>query len=314
MLVALSIIAGLILLVVGGDNLVKGAVHIAERLKISPLVIGIVLVGFGTSTPELITSIMAAFKEAPGIAIGNIVGSNSANILLILGATAIIAPIAIVRDVGFKQDVSFLLGSALLLVAICFIGHLSSLAGVVLLCALVAYMALAFRRSQEDQEASNVIESEFGAPRSLWRDALFFVGGLIATMVGAKLLVDGSITLARDFGLSETVIGLTIVAVGTSLPELVASIMAALRKHADIAYGNIVGSNIYNILGILGVTSVVHPISIPPQILQVDIWVMLGATAALIICAFTGGKIDRAKGVFLLLAYVSYSLYLASVA
>jgi cation:H+ antiporter len=310
--IALLIIGGLVLLLAGGEFLVRGAVHIAERFNISPLVIGIVLVGFGTSSPELITSLFAAFEGAPGIAVGNVVGSNIANILLILGATALIAPIAVEGGKGFVRDSSFLMVASLLCVAACLIGSLNQIAGLVFIIGLAGYIFMAFKQSGQDAEKSEVIEQEFGKPRNPIVDIAMFVGGLTATIIGARLLVTGSIDLARDFGISETVIGLTIVAVGTSLPELVASIMAALRKHSAIAYGNIIGSNIYNILGILGITAIIKPIDVPPQIVQLDIWVMLGTAALLLIFARSKWVISRVEGGVLLALYVAYAAFLAT--
>ena len=315
MLVFLMIVAGLGLLLVGGDTLVKGAVKIAKRFQISPMVIGIVLVGFGTSSPELITSLIAAFKDAPGIAVGNVVGSNIANILLILGVTATITPIAIQKGMGFKQDVFFLGLSSLMLVSACLFGTLNQWAGLAFIIGLAAYITLAFRRDAAQEHVTipeTAVANASAAFSPLWRDLVLFTAGLAATMMGAKLLVDGSVTLARDFGISETIIGLTIVAVGTSLPELVASVIAALRKHADIAYGNIIGSNIYNVFGILGITAIIKPIAIPQQIISMDIWIMCAVTLGLILLVRWGWVLSRWKAVMLLSSYIAYSIYLAS--
>jgi cation:H+ antiporter len=241
-----------------------------------------------------------------------VVGSNIANILLILGATALIAPIAVEGGKGFVRDSSFLMIASLLCVAACLIGSLNKIAGLVFIIGLAGYIFMAFKQSGQDAEKSEVVEQEFGKPRNPIVDIAMFVGGLTATIIGARLLVTGSIDLARDFGISETVIGLTIVAVGTSLPELVASIMAALRKHSAIAYGNIIGSNIYNILGILGITAIIKPIDVPPQIVQLDIWVMLGTAALLLIFARSKWVISRVEGGVLLALYVAYAAFLAT--
>lgn len=308
----LLVAAGLVLLVIGGDVLVRGASLIARRYGVSPLVIGLVLVGFGTSTPELITSLIAAFENAPGIAVGNVVGSNTANILLILGMAAVIYPMAAGKR-AFKRDGAALVLSALLCLAAVYYGHLGRVVGVFFLIGLAAYVWIAFKsESGHDHGEQETIDFISRLPFAGHVGA--FIAGLVLTIIGAKMLVYGAIDIARVMGISDTIIGLTIVAVGTSLPELIASVMAALRKHTDIALGNILGSNIYNILGILGVTALVHPIDIPEQIKVLDIWVMLGATGALVACIVTSWKVTRLQGGLMMLAYAGYCGVLAYIA
>lgn len=306
-MLALSIIAGLVLLLVGGEMLVRGAVQVANKLKMSPLLIGIVLVGFGTSTPELLTSLLAAFEEAPGIAIGNVVGSNTANILLILGIAALLSPIPVTAGKGFYRDSSFLMISALLLLAAVLVGTLNIYAGVGFLLGLVVYLWISIKQEKDSYVPD---EDTVDTGKNTVLSFIIFAVGLALTMGGAKLLVSGCVTLAREFNISETVIGLTIVAVGTSLPELVASVIAGLKKHTELAYGNIVGSNIYNIFGILGITSIVHPLSVPEQIVNLDIWIMIATTIALIAFARFGWLIGRVKGAVFLGAYVAYTAWL----
>jgi cation:H+ antiporter len=298
---------GLALLVVGGDILVRGAVALATRLGVSPLLVGLTVVGFGTSTPELVTSLDAAFSGAPGISVGNVIGSNIANILLILGVAALIMPVAVAPQ-AFRRDAIALALASIAGAGLILFGELNRLAGAILITGLAAYILTAYRlerRSAPEADASGPATSS-----GLIGPALLAVVGIAITIAGARLLVTGAVDLARGLGVSDTLIGLTIVAVGTSLPELVTSVVAALRRQSDLAFGNVVGSNIYNILGILGVTALVHPIEVPPEIAAVDIWTMLAATLALIVMAFTGWRISRGEGTAMLLAYAAYTGWL----
>jgi cation:H+ antiporter len=301
--------------VAGGELLVRGAVQLAQKFRISPLLIGLTLVGFGTSTPELVTSLQAAFAGSPGIAVGNVVGSNIANILLILGVSALIFPVAVAKDT-FRRDGLVLAIATLLCLGAILIGRLEVWLGLVFVAALAGYILFAFRQERQANaaQAASTGEAPADAPKVsatlIALDALFVVGGLVLTIFGARFLVTGAIDLARMANISETIIGLTIVAVGTSLPELVTSVMAALRKHSDIAFGNIVGSNIYNILGILGVTAIVKPIDVPPQIAGFDVWIMIGATVLLFLAAMSRWRIARAEGGVMLGAYVAYTVWL----
>ncbi len=316
-MIYLELLVGLLLLVAGGDSLVRGAVAIAKRIRVSPLLIGLTLVGFGTSTPELITSLKAAFAGSPGIAIGNVVGSNIANILLILGIAALIHPLRTSRD-AFLRDGAAVLLAAIACVAVVLYGALDRLVGGGLVLLLITYIVYTYQRERVVHDASAMMheaEVAAAAPMSahLWIAVLFTLGGLALTMLGADFLVDSSIALARDAGISETVVGLTIVAVGTSLPELVISIMAAIRRQPDVVFGNIVGSNIYNVLGILGVTAVIEPIPVPPEIAKFDIWVMLGTTVLLLAFAVSGWRLSRVEGGILLGSYLGYLAYLTSI-
>lgn len=316
MMIALFIIAGLVLLFFGGDLLVNGAVNIAKHFGMSELLIGITLVGFGTSTPELMTSILAAFEGKPGIAVGNVVGSNTANIFLILGVAALIFPLACDKKT-WMRDGGFMVGASLLFLGACYYGYMNLWMGIVFLATLfsyIGYCVVTEIKAVKEHEHSVLAEEEPLTNTNLAKDAGVFLVGLLLTFAGAHFLVSGSVDLARMFGISETIIGLTIVAIGTSMPELVASAMAALKKNTDIAYGNIIGSNIYNVLGILGVTAILHPFEIPAQIFEFDIWVMLGATVLLM--AFSAHKwiISRWKGVVFLGAYALYTVALIQMA
>lgn len=307
--IALSLFAGLVLLVAGGESLVRGAVVIAERLGVSALLIGLTLVGFGTSTPELVTSLQAAMSGSAGIAIGNVVGSNTANILLILGITALLKTISVDRST-FRRDGIVLGASALACLAVVMSGALSQLVGIIFVAALTAYILTAYLQERRNPAASSAVASQASlpaAPYPILLNVAFVIGGLGLTILGARFLVSGAIDLASDLGVSETLIGLTIVAVGTSLPELITSVIAAVRNQADIAFGNIVGSNIYNVFGILGVTAIVKPIPVPAAIASLDIWVMLGATALLVLAATTSWQIRRWEGGVLLALYAGYT-------
>jgi len=307
--VAAYLIGGLVLLVIGGDVLVRGAVTIAKRLGLSPFMIGLTLVGFGTSTPELVTSLHAAFVGAPGIAVGNVVGSNIANVLLILGLTAIAAPIATPTG-SIRRDGVVMMIASFACLAVVLIGFLDRWSGILLLVILITYLAVTAvldRRRQSEVGAGDDLES---AGSNLLIAVAFVVGGLLATVFGARLLVTGAIVVAREAGISETVIGLTLVALGTSLPELVTSVIAALKKHSDVAFGNVVGSNIFNLLFILGTTAVVKPIAVPPEIVRLDIWVMLGSSLLLILFAATGRRINRIEGAGFFACYLLYTGYL----
>lgn len=313
-MVYLETLAGLLCLLAGGDALVRGAVALSQRLGISPLLIGLVLVGFGTSTPELITSLEAAFLGAPGIAVGNVVGSNICNILLILGIGALLRPLT-VELAAFRRDGSVLALSALACVLLALTGRLEPAIGALFLVLLALYVGFSYRQERRAggpsadlhrHEAESMALPATARPMSMPLALLLAFGGLLGVLLGAKLLVGGAIELARDAGLSETLLGLTLVAVGTSLPELAATVIAALRRQGDVALGNIVGSNIYNVLGILGATAVIEPVPVPPEIIELGLWVMLAATAALIVPALLWRRLGRVAGLAYLGAYAAY--------
>ena len=304
------IAGGFVALMFGGEMLVKGAVSAATRLGVSPMVIGLTLVGFGTSTPELLTSLQAAFAGAPGIAIGNVVGSNTANVLLILAVAALIAPIAVARD-AFWRDGSVMIAASLACLAVVLSGSVGRVGGGILVAALVAYLTYTLwserrRPSPAGEVYAHEAEAVPGKPVGLGAALGLFAVGLVITLLGARFLVQGAVGIATDFGVSEAVIGVTIVAIGTSLPELVTSVIAARKGEADVALGNVIGSNIFNILGILGVTALVHPLSVPAEIAMRDIWVMLVAAGALIAVAVTGWRINRTEGGIMLALYAAY--------
>jgi cation:H+ antiporter len=305
----IRLLAGFVLLVVGGEALVRGSVAVARRMGLSTLVIGLTLVGFGTSLPELVASLRAALVGSPAIAVGNVIGSNIANTLLILGISAVIAPIAVARR-PFRRDGLVLLVTAALLTALVLAGRVERWMAVGLLLLLAIYLGYTYLSERANRAAPGILQAgaeRAGAPRvPLAAGLLIAAGGIAAVILGANLLVGAAIDIARSAGISEAVVGLTLVAIGTSLPEIATSVVAAIRGHGDIAFGNAVGSNIFNILGIVGVTASVRPIDVPPAFAALDIWVMLGSAILLVIFALTGRRIARSEGVVLLVAYALY--------
>lgn len=313
-----EIISGLVLLLVGGELLVRGAVASAKSLGVSPLLIGLTLVGFGTSTPELVTSVTAALNNSPGIAVGNVVGSNTANILLILGLAAMIYPLAI-DPKGFRRDAIMVVVAALACLLVVLNGYMDRWIGFVFVATLFVYVIYVYRSEKRAPDEAALVaehraEDAPKGPGTMALSVAMAVAGIAITIFGARFLVSGSIELAKGFGISDTIIGLTIVAVGTSMPELVSSVIASLRKHSDVAYGNIIGSNIYNVLFILGATAMISPIEMPSQIAAFDIWVMLAATALLVFFARSGFKLQRWEGMAFVAAYIGYTAYLISIA
>jgi len=304
------IIVGLVLLTLGAESLVRGSATLARRFGMSELLIGLTLIGFGTSTPELVSSLQAAFAGSPGIAVGNVVGSNIANILLILGAAIAIAPFAVDKR-SMRRDGAVVLVATLLVVAISMTGEFSRVAGIMFLLTLAAYIAFAFTTERTAPDAAEKDAGHSG-PNNLFLDLVLIAAGFALLIFGARMLVGGAIRIAADLGVSEAVIGLTVVAIGTSLPELATSVAAALRGKSGLALGNVVGSNIYNMFGILGVTAAVHPIPAPAEIVRLDNWVMLAATVAMIFFAMTTKKMARAEGLLFLAAYAAYLVWLVS--
>lgn len=305
--------AGFALLIKGADVLVSGASALAQRTGISQLVIGLTVVAFGTSTPELFVNVFASFKGNTDIAMGNILGSNIFNVLLILGVSSLIYPLAVSRGTVWKE-VPFGLLAALVLGALANdvlfdkMEHsvLTRIDGFVFMSffGIFMYYITSIARSPEGSQSSKEIRS------SLSKSLFMVIGGLLGLVVGGKLIVDGSVNIATQLGVSQSLIGLTIVAAGTSLPELATSSVAAYKRNVDIAVGNIVGSNIFNIFFVLGVSALIKPLPISPGI-NVDIMVVIGASMMLFLCMFTGKKrtIDRWEGAALLLSYAAYMTF-----
>ena len=300
-------VGGLVLLMVGADYLVRGAVGIARCLGVSALVIGLTVVALGTSLPELVVSLRAALDGSPGIAVGNIVGSNIANILLILGIAGLIAPIRCSRMAIFRDGTAMLAGTAFFIAA----GLLNALDlayGAIALGLLAGYMYLSYRSDRKAGDGLHADEAAEIEPitGAIWISALAVIAGLTGVIVGAELLVNGAQGLARSFGVSEEVIGLTLIAFGTSVPELATTIVAAMRRHADVALGNVMGSNLFNLMGVMGVVTCVVPIELPEQILRFDLWVMAGVSAMMIQFMYSGLRLSRMEAALFLITYGTF--------
>jgi cation:H+ antiporter len=301
---------GLVILLFAGEATVRGAVGLARLLGVSPAMIGLTVVAFGTSAPELVVSIQASLDGAPDIAVGNVVGSNIANILLILGAGAMIAPL--VCDPGMmRRDGTAMLIALLLLCSLGLSGTIYAWQGALMLLALVGYVAASYYLDRRNGTAAAALhereaEETTGVPQAPAIVLLYVAAGLVGLVLGAKLLVDGAVGVARVAGVSESVIGLSLVAIGTSLPELAATVVAAWRRHTDVAIANVVGSNLFNVLLILGSASLVAPLPVAPDIVRVDLWVMLAAGVVLLPILIKGWHIGRVEGIVLLALYAAY--------
>lgn len=298
---------GLVILLLAGDALVRGAVNMSLRLGVPALIVSLTIVAFGTSAPELLISIQAIVDGVPGLALGNVVGSNTANVLLVLGVPALLA-VMHTSECDTRKSYLQMIAATVLFISLCFMGALNWVSGLILLAALAAMLGWAFMEASKHRKANADEEEIEGADPGIgWGKIIFFlILGLVGLPLGANLLVEGSTNIARDFGISETVIGLTLVAIGTSLPELATTVMAALRRQADVALGNVIGSNMFNLLGIMGVASLVGTIPVDPGILRFDLWIMLGASLILIPFVFMKVDITKFWGIVLSLAYAGY--------
>ncbi len=312
----LLLAGGFVALVVGGEFLVRGASHLAGVLGISPLVIGLTVVAFGTSAPELAVGITSAIDGQPDIALGNVVGSNIANVLLVLGLAALVTPItAGMRVVRREVPIMIAASGAFWLMALG--GTIGRVEGLLLVAAITVYTVALVRGARHEEQVAPDAEVEAEArveraPRSMVANLAFVGAGLVGLVVGANWIVEGASTIATALGIPEVVIGLTIVAVGTSLPEITTSIVAGLRGHRDLAVGNVVGSCLFNLLMVLGVTALVSPEPVPvsPQLLLVDVPLMVAAAVACLPIIYTGLTVDRREGALLLAFYGAYLGYL----
>lgn len=302
-----GLIFGLFMLTLGAEGLVRGSASLAIRVGLTPLIVGLTVVAFGTSTPELVVSLSASLIDQADIAIGNVVGSNIFNIGIILGVTALICPVKVNSQV-IRHDGPIMILTSLILCFLLRRGPLSRLTGIGLFAAFIAYTAYIIWMARK--EVSTEVKQQFGEgipsqSKALSLDVLFIVGGLLLLVAGSRLLVTTAIDIARILKVSEAVIGLTIIAAGTSMPELATSLVAALRSQPDIAVGNVVGSNIFNILGIIGVSSIAKPLS-ATGISPLDLWVMVAFAIALLPLLYTEFKLQRWEGGVLLLGYAAY--------
>lgn len=307
MITALTLIAGLALLIYGAELLVKGASRIAAGFGISPLIIGLTVVAFGTSAPEMAISVSSALKGEADIAVGNVVGSNIFNVLFILGVSALITPLVVSKQL-VKTDVPIMIGVSILAYVFSMDGHISFLEGAILFAGILAYIAMLIRISRNSGDQGEAVEKS-----KHWAiDIALIVVGLALLILGSRWLVSSAITIAEALGVSELVIGLTIVAAGTSMPEVATSIIAAIRGQRDIAVGNVVGSNIFNILAVLGLTAMVAPGGLPVSAAAInfDYPVMMAVAVACLPIFFVGYTIQRWEGALFLGYYVAYTAYL----
>ncbi len=303
------LIVGLVLLSGGADYLIRGAVAVATRLNISPLVVGLTIVALGTSLPELVVCVRAAMAGAAGIAVGNVVGSNIANILLIIGAGALMCPISANRN-HFLRDSLLMLGATALFIALAFTGSFAAMSGAIMVGLLFAFLLFSYvqgkKHGTDDLSMIDMDEVVADDVISPARATVWVLGGLIGVAVGAELLVNGATIIARGLGVTEEVIGLTMVAVGTSLPELATVVAAAAKRHTDLIVGNVMGSNIFNILGVMGVTAIVTEVPVNAQILSFDVWVMAAAAVVLVPLMLSGSILYRKEGTVCLVLYSAY--------
>jgi len=317
--------AGLLLLAFGGEVLLRGAIGVANRLCLSPMLIGLTVVAFATSMPELVVTITAGLEDLTDIGVGNVVGSNIANTLLILGVSAIICPI-VTKPHLVLRDALAVFAATMVFIGFAYFGELSLIHGIVMIAGLIGYVWYSYRndgvRNGENgsgeafatalnEEISEEIES---APKSLVIALLLVLGGIVGLVLGSELLVRGAVQIARAAGVSETVIGLTLVAVGTSLPELAASVTAAIRGHTEIAVGNVLGSNLFNILLILGVLAIVNPFDVDSSMLDFDVWIMAAVSLMVVPLIMIRGQFGRTSGLIFVMIYAGYITYQFSLA
>lgn len=309
---------GLVLLLLAGDALVRGAVNLSLRIGIPALIVSLTVVAFGTSAPELLISVSAIFEGVPGLALGNVIGSNTANILLVLGIPALITTLH-VTDNSTRSSYLQMLGGTVLFMVLASFGTFTWVSGIILLVALAGmlwhatYQARCHRRDMAAADAAcedDVAEDLEGADPDLpwWKIIAFLIAGMVGLPLGAKLLVDASTNIAEAYGVSDEIIGLTLVAIGTSLPELATTVMAALRKQADVAFGNVIGSNMFNLLGIIGVSSLVGNLPVAAELMSFDIWIMLAASLLLGVFVLKRIDITRLWGIVFSGLYVAYVL------
>ena len=308
--ILIFLVLGLVALFIGAEGLIRGSSALALKIGITPLVVGLTVVAFGTSTPELVVSLKAALIGNSSISLGNVVGSNIANIALILGISAIIRPLDVHANI-IRREIPIMIGISILLVLLLIDGELGLVDGIIFVLGIVIYtivnitMARKEKNAEVEKEFKEGLKTGLGVPISI----VMIVGGLGLMILGANLFVTSSISIAKVIGVSDAIIGLTIVAVGTSLPELITSVVAAYKNESDIAIGNVVGSNIFNILGILGITALIISVS-SSGINYIDFGAMLFAALILLPLSKTGFRITRLEGLFLVLGYAAYIYYL----
>jgi len=313
--IIIYIIGGSIGLFAGAELLVRGSSSLALRFGISPLIVGLTVVAFATSSPELVVSIKAAIQNNPGIVVGNVVGSNICNIALILGVAAMISPMHVKTQL-VRREIPILIGVSFLLILILWGDTITRVEGIILVIGIIVYVVLGYKYAlKKKKEEAALKEFEDGIPKKpykIWVSVIFVVAGLVLLVLGSNLFVNGAVSAAVKLGVSEAVIGLTIVALGTSLPELITSVVASLKNENDIAIGNAVGSNVFNILSILGISSLINPIS-HTGVTIIDLSVMMFFTIVILPVCWTKFTLRRWEGALLFAGYIAYMIYLAGI-
>lgn len=306
----IELAAGLMLLILAGDALVRGAVGLADRLRIPAIIIGLTVVAFGTSAPELMVSLTATLGGVPAIALGNVVGSNIANVLLVLGLPALIA--ATQTDQPFaKRNTVFMILTSAVFVGLCFTNVLTFWHGLLLVTLLTAFLLESARCALKGR-GSALEEVDEPGVNSIWLAIVLVVAGMVGLPIGADFTVDGAADIARAWGVSDAAIGLTVVAIGTSLPELTATMLAAVRREAGLAVGNVIGSNMFNLLAIMGITALVAPVPVDPKFLSIDLWVMMATALLILPFVWWSWPITRVVGAGFVAAYVAYAWFALS--
>jgi cation:H+ antiporter len=306
------VIVGLIMLLIGGDTLVRGAVALAGKLGIPTLIVSLTVVAFGTSAPELLIAVQSALDGVPELALGNVIGSNTANVLLVLGVPALISGLSC-TDVASKANYLYVIGVTVFSIAIFYTQPLHIWQGVLLIGVLALVLFTSYRAAQSSRTKRAELESEVDDTHiETWKMVAFLVAGLVLLPLGAKLLVDGAINISTAFGVPEAIIGLTLVALGTSLPELATTVMAGIRRQGDVAFGNVLGSNMFNLLAIVGVASFFGPLPVDPEFFQLDLWIMLASTMLLAPFVMLRWQLNKMWGIFFVVCYVAYIVVLLS--
>ena len=296
---------GLFLLLISGDFLVKGAIQLSNRLGVSALLVSLTVVAFGTSAPELIVAIKATLSGSPGLAMGNVVGSNIANILLVLGLPTLIMGLKN-NMADTKRSFCLMIAASVLFIVFGMSGSFSWVYGVVLLSLLAFFLLDTFRQNSKKELNSEILEFQQRISHSWWTIIFFLILGLIGLPLGADLLVTNASSLAKGYGVGDAVVGLTLVAIGTSLPELATTFVAFVRKKAEVVLGNLIGSNIFNLLAIIGITSLVSPVPVDPIFIKFDFWIMLGASVLIAPFIFLNIQFNRLSGFLFVALYISY--------
>ncbi len=303
----LKLFGGFVYLLMGGELLVRGALGLSKESNIPPVIVGMTVVAMGTSAPELMVSTFSSLSGYPGIAIGNVIGSNIANVLLVIGVPVLIYPISCAQE-GLSRQTSLMIAVSLMFIVMCVFEPINFWEGVLLVVVLFSFLIMATRGADiiPLDDAEEEMDRGLGLPTYPSTITLFIVLGVISLPLGADLVVEGGVGLATSWGVSEAVIGLSLIALGTSLPELSTTVIAALHKSSDVAIGNVVGSNLFNILAILGITALLTDIPVDPQFLRFDVWVMFAASVLLWIFVLMKGTIGRAWGGVFLASYFGY--------